>query len=486
MTACKYDDSELWEQVNQNTERFADIERIAALEAWQAKTNTNIQSIQTLLNTADYITAVTPVTEAGVEVGYTITFLNSPAITIYHGENGTAGTTPQIGVTKEDDGNWYWTLNGDLLTDGEGNSIRANGDSAPVPRLSTGASLTVSQDSGGNAIVSDAIYLSVDEGKTWTRVSGTGGISFFSDVDTSDPTCVTFTLADGTSFSIARYTGLKLNFDKSAVHLGYGNTITVDFTAEGNETFTTDNLFIVAPDGWKASADLTTRASTGFSLTVTAPDDAQLTTGTAVAEGDILVMLSNGQSETVIGRIKADCKDTYLVMENVNAGDLASAIGNHTDMASIIVTSGTLDATDWTAVVKNNGALLYLDLEGADYTGDDADNLKYATDGVTPAVISIKLPQGVTGLGENAFDNCNKLTSITVPATVTEIESSAFIYCTGLTTFTCQNETPPTIQYYIFPNCNALTAIYVPAGSVEAYMAAAYWSDYADIIQAIP
>ena len=465
-------------------------------------------------------------------MGYTITFLNSPAITIYHGENGTAGTTPQIGVTKEDDGNWYWTLNGDLLTDGEGNSIRANGDSAPVPRLSTGASLTVSQDSGGNAIVSDAIYLSVDEGKTWTCVSGTGGISFFSDVDTSDPTCVTFTLADGTSFSIARYTGLKLNFDKSAVHLGYGNTITVDFTAEGNETFTTDNLFIVAPDGWKASADLTTRASTGFSLTVTAPDDAQLTTGTAVAEGDILVMLSNGQSETVIGRIKADCKDTYLVMENVNAGDLASAIGNHTDMASIIVTSGTLDATDWTAVVKNNGALLYLDLEGADYTGDDADNLKYATDGVTPAVISIKLPQGVTGLGENAFDNCNKLTSITlpeglttiggmafwqcydltsitlpegltsigqqafryctslssitVPATVTEIESSAFIYCTGLTTFTCQNETPPTIQYYIFPNCNALTAIYVPAGSVEAYMAAAYWSDYADIIQAIP
>lgn len=33
--------------------------------------------------------------------------------------------------------------------------------------------------------------------------------------------------------------------------------------------------------------------------------------------------------------------------------------------------------------------------------------------------------------------------------------------------------------------CNVLTAIYVPAKTVEAYKAAAYWSGYADIIQAI-
>lgn len=47
LTACKYDDSELWEQVNRNSERIsateqiAAAERIAALEVWQAKTNTN-------------------------------------------------------------------------------------------------------------------------------------------------------------------------------------------------------------------------------------------------------------------------------------------------------------------------------------------------------------------------------------------------------------------------------------------------------------
>ena len=624
LTACKYDDSELWEQLDQNKEYIAATERIAALEVWQAKTNTNIQSIQTLLNTADWITAVTPVAEAGVEVGYTITFLNSPAITIYHGENGTAGTTPQIGVTQGEDGNWYWTLNGDLMTDGEGNSIRADGDSAPVPQLSTGASLTVSQDSEGAAIVADAIYLSVDEGKTWTRVSGEDGKSFFSDVDISDPTCVTFTLANGTSFSIVRYTGLKLTFDRSAVHLGYGNTVTVDFTAEGNEAFTTDNIFIVAPDGWKASTGLATRASTGFSLTVTAPEEAQLTAGSAVAEGDILVMLGNGQNEAVIGRIKADCKDTYLVMHDVTEGDIATKIGDRYGLTSVTVTSGSFGKEDWRAIFINRASLLYIDLEGAVYTGDDANEFFYQPSDNELPLIDIKLPQGVTGLGTGAFQNClflpsitlpqrltsigerafsgcsaltsivlpeglasiaafafekcsalteitlpegltsidygafvnctalasidlpegltsmgeavfshctslttitlpekltsithntfshcsalvsveipkgvtymgqaafnhcSSLESITLPEGVSTIEHRAFENCTSLTTVTCLSPVPPELRYNTFSGCSALTAIYVPAGSVDAYKTAAYWSDYADIIQAIP
>ena len=234
-----YDDSELWEQVNQNTEHIAATERIAALETWQAKTNTNIQSTRTLLGLSDCITAVTPVTEAGMKVGYTITFLNSPAITIYHGENGTAGTTPQIGVTQEDDGNWYWTLNGDLMTDGEGNSIRANDNSAPVPQLSTGASLTVSQDSDGSAIVDDAIYLSVNDGETWTRVSGTDGAdgedgnTWFSEAPRKEGNYYIFTLATGGSFRVAAYQPFCIlaegetleSFDNAAVWVDEATTL---------------------------------------------------------------------------------------------------------------------------------------------------------------------------------------------------------------------------------------------------------------------
>lgn len=523
MTACEYDDSALWEQVNQNTER------IAALEAWQAETNTNIQSLQTLLNTTDHITAVTPVMEKEVEVGYTISFLKSDPVTIYRGDNGTAGSTPKIGVTQGKDGNWYWTLNDKPLTDTGGNHIQANGDSAPVPQLKTGDSLTnVTHDSDGAAIVDDAIYLSVDNGEKWTRVSGKDGDSFFSKVDTDDPTCVTFTLAGGTTFSVPRYTGIKLKFDTEAVHLGYGGTLPVNFTAEGSDQFTTDNLFIIAPDGWKAEVTLPTRAATKFILNVTAPADA----ASGAAEGEILMMLDNQQGSTTIGRIKVDCKSTNLVMNNVTAGALATAIGSRTNLTSITVTSGTLNKDDWAAVRKNNAALLYLDLAGATYEGTDKDNLIYRTTGVTSAIISIKLPQGVTGLGVNAFYNCIKLTtvtlpdkvtsigdnafsicsalesidlpegvtsigehtfqdcsaltSITLPEGLTSIESNAFWDCTALTTVTCQATEVPDLGNYVFVNTPKLANIYVPAGSVDDYKAATGWSAYENIIQAIP
>ena len=469
LTACKYDDSELWEQVNRNSERIsateqvAAAERIAALETWQAKTNTNIQSTQALLGTDDCITAVTPVTEAGMKVGYTITFLNSPAITIYNDENGFEGITPQIGVTQEDDDNWYWTLNGDPMTDGEGNSIQADDDSAPVPQLSTGASLTVAQDSEGAAIVADAVYLSVDDGETWTRVSGMDGKSFFSGVDTSNSTCVTFSLADGASFSIARYTDLKLTFERSAVRLGYGNTMTIGFTAEGNETFSTDNLFIVAPDGWKVSTGLATRASTGFSLTVTAPEEAQLTAGSAVAEGDILVMLGNGQNDAVIGRIKADCKDTYLVMENVNAGDVAEATGSRYDLTSITVTSGTLDKEDWLSVTQSSQkTLLYLDLEGAVYYDPGKDVLSYNYDLTDKPLIDIKMPDGVTSLDDGAFNYCTALTSVTLQEGLTSIGERAFIDCSALTSITLP-EGLTSIGEDAFNACSALKSIILPA-----------------------
>ena len=436
LTACEYDDSALWEQVNQNTER------IAALEAWQAETNTNIQSLQTLLN------------------GYTISFLKSDPITIYHGDNGTAGSTPEIGVKKGEDGNWYWTLNGDLLTGENDKPIQANGDSAPVPQLKTGDSLTnVTHDTAGNAIKPEAIYLSVDEGKTWTRVSGTDGNSVFSKVDTDDPTCVIFTLAGGATFSVPRYTGIKLTFDKQAVHLGYGDTQTVNFTAEGSDQFTTDNLFIIAPDGWKAEVTLSTRAATEFILTVIAPADA--TSG--AAEGEILMMLDNQQGNTTIGRIKVDCNSKNLVRNNVTAGTLATAIGNRTDLTSITVTSGTLNETDWAAVCKNYAALRYLDLKGATYEGTDKDNLAYYNGTNNPPLLTVQLPQGITALGEYAFRSCSALTTVTLPETLTSIGTYAFLKCSALTSITLPDGLT-TIGNSAFSNCSALTSIDLPEG----------------------
>lgn len=535
LAACKYDDSELWEQVNQNTEELAaQAARIAALEAWQAETNTNIEALQTLLSTTDYITAVTPVVKDGVEVGFTISFLNTPAITIYHGtkgDKGDKGDTPQIGAAQGEDGNWYWTLNGELLTDTDGNPIRANGtqggqgepgsdgDDAPLPQLATGAKLTdqgITTDSQNNPIAADAIYLSVDGGKTWTRVSGekgeqgdtgaTGpkGDSFFKGIDTTNADYVTFTLADGSTFQVPRYTGIGLTFDVPGVSLPYGQTATIQCTVTGIDNPTADDLYLITvPDGWKASI------SVNLILTVTAPAD--ITSGAAT--GEILVMLDNKKGSTTIGRIPVKATQsivdgTSLKAGGLSAGDLADLIGSRTDLTSITVTSGEINDDDW-AAVKSQGSLTDLDLAGATYTGTNAANIVYTGHlGGNSILQTLKLPQGVTGIGDKSFTDfkalksvvlpdgltsiesyaflyCSALTSITLPASLKSIGFRAFRFCTSLKTVTCLAATPPGLGTEDFANCDALTAIQVPAASVDDYKAAQYWNYYADIIVAI-
>ena len=528
--ACKYDDSELWEQVNQNTEELAaQAARIAALEAWQAETNTNIQALQTLLSTTDYITAVTPVVKDGVEVGFTISFLNTPAITIYHGtkgDKGDKGDTPQIGAAQGDDGNWYWTLNGELLTDADGNPIQANGtqgeqgepgsdgDDAPLPQLATGKKLNEQQittDSQNKDIEPDAIYLSVDGGKTWTRVSGedgekgdtgdTGpkGDSFFKSIDyTSNADYVIFKLANnGGTFQVPRYTGISLTFDVPGVSLPYGQTAKIQCIVTGIDNPTADDLYLITvPDGWKASI------SVNLILTVTAPAD--ITSGAAT--GEILVMLDNKKGNTTIGRITVFC-GTELTIGNLQPGQLATLIGSRTDLTSITVTGGTLNGDDWEAIKRNKDMLTDLDLAGTTYTGDDAAKFAYTGYwGHNETLQTIKLPQGITDIRDYAFNHCSSLTSIDfpvalntigsyaffgcsplksieIPSGVTGIGAGAFGDCSSLSTATFLGETPPIHIGHVFYQCTALSDIYVPAGSVDAYKET--WFEYADKIKAI-
>ena len=232
--ADDYDDSALWDKVNDHEER------LAALEKWQEQTNQSIAAMQELLNTTDMITGVSAVTEDGETVGYTITFLHSDPITIYNGAkgedgaDGADGQTPQIGLAQAEDGNWYWTLNGETLTDADGNPIRANGldgadgedgedgatgpegpqgndgTSAPTPQILLGSNIpasgTVQTDSG--TTIADAWYLSVDDGKTWYRVSGTDGTNgdtWFAKAPEKVGNYYLFTLADQSTFRVAAY-----------------------------------------------------------------------------------------------------------------------------------------------------------------------------------------------------------------------------------------------------------------------------------------
>ena len=136
LSSCdKYDDTKVWDTLKDHENRIQHLEELCA------QMNTNISSLQTIVNALqqkDYITNVVPVNKDGKEIGYAITFSSGKSITIYHGENGKDGAdgsdgkdgadgsdghTPITGVKQASDGVYYWTVDGEWVLDEDGNKV---------------------------------------------------------------------------------------------------------------------------------------------------------------------------------------------------------------------------------------------------------------------------------------------------------------------------------------------------------------------------
>ena len=203
LTSCKYDDDDLWNSVHGLENRVAKLEELCK------QMNTNISSLQTIVTALQnnvYVTGTTPLMKDGKEIGYTITFSKGNPITIYHGkdgQDGEDGTTPTIGVKKDTDGVYYWTLNGEFIVV-DGGKIQAEGKD--------GTNGTTPQFK----IENDYWFVSYDNGANWTQLGkatgedGIGGDSMFSGVDYKTSTdYVIFTLADGTQIKLPTWSAFE-------------------------------------------------------------------------------------------------------------------------------------------------------------------------------------------------------------------------------------------------------------------------------------
>ena len=202
----KYDDSALRNDLN-------DLEnRVAKLEDLCKQMNTNISSLQTIVTALQnnvYVTGTTPLMKDGKEIGYTITFSKGNPITIYHGkdgQDGEDGTTPTIGVKKDTDGVYYWTLNGEFIVV-DGGKIQAEGKDG-----TNGTNGTTPQFK----IENDYWFVSYDNGANWTQLGkatgedGVGGDSMFSGVDYETSTdYVIFTLSNGTQIKLPTWSAFE-------------------------------------------------------------------------------------------------------------------------------------------------------------------------------------------------------------------------------------------------------------------------------------
>ena len=77
------------------------------------------------------------------------------------------------------------------------------------------------------------------------------------------------------------------------------------------------------------------------------------------------------------------------------------------------------------------------------------------------SLTSVTIPNSVTSIGESAFSGCSGLTSVTIPNSVTSIGESAFYSCDGLKSVTIGNSVT-SIGESAFYSCDSLTSITIP------------------------
>lgn len=95
---------------------------------------------------------------------------------------------------------------------------------------------------------------------------------------------------------------------------------------------------------------------------------------------------------------------------------------------------------------------------------------------------SLVIPNSVTSIEGQAFQECSGLTSISISQSVTHIGRYAFAACTALANVTIGWSTPLSVSASVFSNVDvASVTLRVPAGTKALYEAADVWKDFGTI-----
>ncbi len=133
---------------------------------------------------------------------------------------------------------------------------------------------------------------------------------------------------------------------------------------------------------------------------------------------------------------------------------------------------GVLEKNDIYTIRDSIKSAEYLDLGGA--TIDSIPDRAFKLLTYPSALKYISLPQGVKGIGVEAFYRCAKLDSVLIPETVTTIKASAFRECSSLVRVDSRI-TDPFILSDVFNAINNQAHLVVPSGSLVKYQSTPGW-----------
>lgn len=248
-SCSSYDDAELWDSVNDLSDR------IDELETNIISINSDIVALQVVVNAVD--SDIYVISTEQIEGGYRITFDNGESIEIFNGSNGSDAAI--VSAEEYSDGNLYWAIvSGDgyeWLLDSSSQMIRVSGEDGVTP--------TIGIDDNGywTLDMGDGVEQILDSNGDPILAIGSDGVSLFESVTEYD-SYIVITLSTGSSYTLYKTPVLSISF------------ATTDFTIEATETKDFEMiltevvkvLVIETSDGWSAEVD-------GTVLRVTAPDE---------------------------------------------------------------------------------------------------------------------------------------------------------------------------------------------------------------------
>lgn len=392
----------------------------SAFEALQRlcnETNTNLSALQTIvtaLQNNDYITSVDPLTENGKVVGYTIKFAKSNPIVIYNGKDGTDGVdgnTPVIGVKKDGDGIYYWTLDGEfIIVDGQ--KIKAQGTDGSDGADGVTPKLEIREGYW---------WISYDNGTNWTQLgkaTGEDGKDADSIKITQDENNVYFELADGTVITISK-TGQSV--DPNIIQ------------------FADENVKKLCVGMWDTNGDL--ELSYDEAATVTSLG----TTFTGNSEIQIFNELKHFTGLTVLDDAFSGCSNLWKVTIPVNVESMTfNNFKGCVSLKTITFEKGS-KLKAFTGGHDNNYKILGAFLDCKSLTTIEipasVESLGTAFKGSSLRTITFEKGsklKSITGGYQNkdnysgALSDCKALTFIEIPASVETIEIAAFTLCSSL------------------------------------------------------
>ena len=498
----------------------------SAFEALQRlcnETNTNLSALQTIvtaLQNNDYITSVDPLTENGKVVGYTIKFAKSNPIVIYNGKDGADGVdgnTPVIGVKKDADGIYYWTLDGEFIVV-DGQKIKAQGtDGNNGTDGSDGVTPKLEIREG-------YWWISYDNGTNWTQLgkaTGEDGKDADSIKITQDENNVYFELADGTVITISK-TGqsvdpniiqfadenvkklcvgmwdtngdLELSYDEAATVTSLGTTFTGNseiqiFNELKHFTGLTvlDDAFSGCSNLWKVTIPVNVESMTfnNFKGCVS------LKTIT-FEKGSKLKAFTGGHDNNykILGAF-LDCKSLTTIeipasVESLGTAFKGSSLRTITfEKGSKLksITGGYQNKDNYSGALSDCKALTFIEIPASVETIEIAafkgcSSLEMITFEKGSKLESIS---GVRDLG--AFDGAINLTTVDMSecTQVKRIDEYTFYGNSNLRLFKIGTEIPPTCKDYTFYNINPYSVLKVPSGCTDAYKKATGWKKFASI-----